>query len=130
MIETPTNLAGQHPALSALTQIAVSLGHLPAANIDISSVYPDRLFIRLHDNLGAFEAWRDALGIPADAVFYRSGASGMTLKAESRYAAATIELTAQAPGEPRRPRTGNTLRGRPYFRRSADHPQCEPNSWL
>jgi hypothetical protein len=57
--------------LRALRLLAADFGHLPAPGVSVSTIYPDRLELSFHDNLAGFEAWREALGIPPEAVVYR-----------------------------------------------------------
>lgn len=81
--------------LRVLRLLAVDFGHLPAPEIDVSTIYPDRLCLRLHDDLASFEIWRDALGIVPDDVTYHEQNDGRTrvLKASAGYAGAVLELT-------------------------------------
>ncbi|MCL6738595.1 hypothetical protein [Streptomyces neyagawaensis] len=82
-------------ALRVLRVLAVDFGHLPAPDVQVSPIYPDRLELRFHRDLPDFEAWREALGIAPDAVVYREQNAGRTrvLKASADYAGATLELT-------------------------------------
>ncbi|SHI06633.1 hypothetical protein [Streptomyces sp. 3214.6] len=88
-------LDGLAVSLRVLRLLAVDFGHLPAPHIDVSTVYPDRLSLRFHDDWSGFEAWRDALGIAPDDVVYREQGDGSThvLKASVDYAGALLELT-------------------------------------
>ncbi|QJT03177.1 hypothetical protein G9272_25240 [Streptomyces asoensis] len=88
-------LDGLAAPLRVLRLLTVDFGHLPAPQIDVSTVYPDQLGLRFHDDLSAFEAWRDALGIVPDSVVYREQGAGRTrvLKASTEYAGAVLELT-------------------------------------
>ncbi|MEU0443447.1 hypothetical protein ABZ202_27560 [Streptomyces sp. NPDC006186] len=81
--------------LRVLRLLAVDFGHLPAPEIGVSTVYPDRLVLRFHAGLDDFETWRDALGIAPSAVVYREQSDGRTrtLKASIDYAGAVLELT-------------------------------------
>ncbi|MDP9609594.1 hypothetical protein [Streptomyces demainii] len=82
--------------LRVLRLLAADFGHLPAPEeIYVSTIYPDRLELRFHDDLANFEAWRDALGIVPDHVVYREQGGGRTrvLKASGDYAGAVLELT-------------------------------------
>ena len=80
--------------LRALRLLAVDFGHLPVSEVQVSTVYPDRLELRFHDDLTAFEAWREAVGIAPDDVVYREQADGRTrvLRAFGDYAGAVLEL--------------------------------------
>ncbi|MGY5131703.1 hypothetical protein ACWGJW_04720 [Streptomyces nigrescens] len=81
--------------LRVLRLLATDFGHLPAPEIDVSTIYPDQLALRFHDDLADFEVWRDALGIVPDDVVYREQNDGRTrvLKASADYAGAVLELT-------------------------------------
>ncbi|MGR3934950.1 hypothetical protein [Streptomyces sp. BRA346] len=81
--------------LRVLRLLAADFGHLPAPEIYVSTIYPDRLGLRFHDDLSGFEMWRDALGIVPDAVVYREQGDGRTrvLKTSVAYAGAVVELT-------------------------------------
>ncbi|BBC35861.1 uncharacterized protein SGFS_071550 [Streptomyces graminofaciens] len=87
-------LDGLAVPLRVLRLLAVDFGHLPAPEIDVSTIYPDRLVLRFHHDLADFEAWRDALGIAPDDVAYREQSDGRTrvLKAHVEYAGAVLEL--------------------------------------
>ncbi|MGW3517065.1 hypothetical protein [Streptomyces hydrogenans] len=81
--------------LTALIVLDTKFLHLPAPNVDLCPVYPDRLRLSLHDDLGAFEAWREALNIDPAAVVHRvqRGGGTLVLKVHGRFAGADIELT-------------------------------------
>ncbi|MEU9345170.1 hypothetical protein AB0D74_28605 [Streptomyces sp. NPDC048278] len=87
-------LDGLAVPLRVLRLLAADFGHLPAPDVDLSPVFPDRLELRFHDGLADFETWRAALGITPDDVTYREQ-SGDTcvLKASVDYAGAVLELT-------------------------------------
>ncbi|MEW2114563.1 hypothetical protein AB0945_05115 [Streptomyces sp. NPDC005474] len=94
MSETLT-LDGMAVALRALRVLAVDFGHLPAPDVDVSTFCPDRLRLRFHDNMSAFEAWRAALGVDPDTVVYSEQSAGLTrvLKTTADFAGAVLELT-------------------------------------
>jgi hypothetical protein len=81
--------------LRALRVLAVDFGHLPAPDVQVSTIYPDRLRLRFHDGLSAFEAWRAALGVDPDAVRYGEQSDGRTcvLTTTAEFAGAVLELT-------------------------------------
>lgn len=90
-------LAAQAIALDAAAQLARALGHLPGARVEVGHIFPGQLCVSLHNDLGDFEAWREALGIPAADVHHKEYAPGaMCLTATSKYAGAEIELTGYA----------------------------------
>ncbi|MEW1903307.1 hypothetical protein [Streptomyces sp. NPDC086147] len=86
-------------SLTALAALGAMLSHLPAPNVDLCPVFPDRLRLSLHDDLGAFEAWREALNIDPTAVVHRVQGNGRTqvLKVHGRFAGADIELVGFTP---------------------------------
>ncbi|WP_318218478.1 hypothetical protein [Streptomyces sp. SCL15-6] len=88
--------------LQALRLLAVDFPHLPAPDIDLTRIYPDRLTLCFHDGLGVFEAWREALGVPPEAVTHtvQSGGSTHVLRASTVYAGATLHLRGYADVEP------------------------------
>lgn len=88
-------LDGLTAPLRALRVLAVDFGHLPAPTVDVTTVYPDLLRLRFHDDLCAFEAWREALGFDPDTVVCREQNAGQTrvLKATADFAGAVLELT-------------------------------------
>ncbi|MBC3988034.1 hypothetical protein H8N00_03785 [Streptomyces sp. AC563] len=73
------------------------MGHLPGAHISLSDTFPNQLDVSLHDDLGDFETWRQALGIAADTVTCTARARHMVLKARAAFAGATVELFGYAP---------------------------------
>jgi hypothetical protein len=81
----------------ALEQIRRGLGHLPAAVFSISPAYPDQLDISLHSDLGDFEAWRGALGIPSATVTYGTQTGACLLRAIAQWGGATVELAGYGP---------------------------------
>ncbi|MEV7146700.1 hypothetical protein AB0O05_09455 [Streptomyces sp. NPDC093084] len=79
--------------LRVLRLLAADFGHLPAPHIDVSTVFPDRLQLRFHGSLTAFETWRDALGIAPDTVAYHEQCGDTrVLMASVDYAGAVLEL--------------------------------------
>jgi hypothetical protein len=80
--------------LRVLRLLAADFGHLPAPDVDTSHIYPDRLTLRFHGGLDAFEAWREALAVPPENVTHGVQSSGMTrvLKASIHYAGAEVHL--------------------------------------
>ncbi|MBF6045962.1 hypothetical protein GO001_12100 [Streptomyces sp. NRRL B-1677] len=75
--------------------LSVEFGHLPAPHLSVSDIFPDLLDLSFHGNLGAFEAWRDALGLLPDTVSHHEQGDGRTrvLSAEGTYAGARVRLT-------------------------------------
>lgn len=99
----PVILAAQRAPLGALVQIGAVFPGLPAACFGIDDVFPDRLDISVHDDLGHFEVWRTALGLPVDAVEYSTASTCMMLVAYGAYSGATVKLVGFAPLMPERP---------------------------
>ncbi|MFF5773893.1 hypothetical protein ACFY8V_32650 [Streptomyces californicus] len=56
-------LRGQGSPVRLLMQLLTDHPELPAAEFHMSAIYPDRLDVSVHDDMGAFEAWREALGL-------------------------------------------------------------------
>ncbi|WP_435057375.1 hypothetical protein [Streptomyces sp. bgisy060] len=85
--------------LAALVVLDAKFSHLPAPNVDFCPVYPDRLRLSLHDDLSAFEAWREALNIDPTAVVHRVQRGGGTrvLKVHGCFAGADVELIGFTP---------------------------------
>jgi hypothetical protein len=90
----PLTLDGLAVPLRVLRLLAADFGHLPAPAVDLSHIYPDRLTLRFHDDLSAFEAWREALAVPPETVTHGVQGDGMTrvLKASTAYADADVHL--------------------------------------
>ncbi|BDH08411.1 hypothetical protein [Streptomyces seoulensis] len=84
--------------LQSLRLLAVDFPDLPGPVVDVSSIFPDRLSLSLHDGQGgfaSFEAWRAALGIAPAAVDFHMQCDGRTgvMQAQTFYGGAHIELT-------------------------------------
>jgi hypothetical protein len=93
-------LADQLVALEALVVIGRTFAHLPGVSLNLSTVYPDTIRVHVHDDLGVFETWREALGVHADDVVYKTYGHQLTLTASTTFHAATVELTGYAPALP------------------------------
>ncbi|TSB26721.1 hypothetical protein FNJ62_10530, partial [Streptomyces benahoarensis] len=61
-------LADLSVPLAALRLLAADHPALPAVEVDVTPVFPRELTLRIHDDFGAFETWRTALGISPEAV--------------------------------------------------------------
>ncbi len=87
-------LDGLCAPLRALRLLAADFGHLPAPDVDLSRIYPERLTLRFHEGLHAFEAWREALAVPPEDVTHGVQGNGTTrvLKASAEYAGAEVHL--------------------------------------
>ncbi|MFD8222648.1 hypothetical protein ACFV16_00520 [Streptomyces massasporeus] len=88
-------LDGLAVPLRALRLLAVDFSHLPAPEVHVSPIFPDRLELSFHRGLPDFEVWREALGVAPDTVVYREQGDGQTrvLKASVDFAGAALELT-------------------------------------
>ncbi|MET9434462.1 hypothetical protein [Streptomyces sp. NPDC006551] len=89
-----TILADLGAPLIALRVLSVDYPLLPAPCISLSTVYPERLELSFHDDFGAFEAWREALGIDPLNVVHRVHRDGRTcvLGVHVDYAGAELHL--------------------------------------
>ncbi|MBT2511051.1 hypothetical protein J7I98_35570 [Streptomyces sp. ISL-98] len=79
-----------------LLAVCAEFGDLPAFYVGISSLYPKRLDLSLHDGLGSFELWRAALDIEAHDVRFAVQSAGTTwvLEGSTTYAGAELRLIA------------------------------------
>ncbi|QCX81165.1 hypothetical protein C9F11_37910 [Streptomyces sp. YIM 121038] len=84
--------------MALLRLLALDHPDLPAADVQISPIYPDRLTLSIHNNLSAFEAWREALGLDPAEVKHKlqSGDTTTVLIAVGQVADATVELVGYA----------------------------------
>lgn len=89
-------LNGLTPALTALRVLSADLPDMPAPAVRVTPIYPTLLELALHDDLGAFEPWRIALGIDREAIDFRTQGDGRTwvLCATTDYAGARVKLIA------------------------------------
>jgi hypothetical protein len=78
--------------MQALRLLAVDFPHLPAPDVDLTRIYPDRLTLCFHDGLHVFEAWRESLGVPPDVVTHTVQGGTRLLKASTVYAGAEVHL--------------------------------------
>ncbi|MFD5227647.1 hypothetical protein ACFWJ5_03780 [Streptomyces qaidamensis] len=80
--------------MQALRLLALDFPHLPAPDIDLTRIYPDRLTLCFHDGLDGFEAWREALGVLPEQVTHgvQGGGGTRVLKASTVYAGADVQL--------------------------------------
>lgn len=85
--------------LALLRLLAADHPDLPAVDVHISRRSPDRLSLEIHGDLGAFEAWREALDI--DPVTVRrnlfSGDLNMTLTASGEVAECRVQIVGYGP---------------------------------
>lgn len=90
-------VADQQATLAVLARVGAAFPHLPAAELNVTRVYLDRLTISLHDDIGDFEAWRVALGVPHESVEYDTLPGVTALKATVQWGGGTIELVGYGP---------------------------------
>ncbi|MGW6462193.1 hypothetical protein ACWF94_40765, partial [Streptomyces sp. NPDC055078] len=91
---TDLTLSGLSVPLRVLRLLAADFPGLPAPTVNVSTVFPERLELALHDDFAAFEAWRTALGIDPGAVSYgeRGGCRTRVLSVTADYAGALVRL--------------------------------------
>lgn len=96
---TASTFAEQAIALDAMAVLRASFGHLPAAHVEASPIFPGQVSVHLHGNDGHshFEAWREAMGIPVGAVEFQVGDTGASLTASGPFAGATVWLRSYGP---------------------------------
>ncbi|MFF3928167.1 hypothetical protein [Streptomyces hirsutus] len=92
-------LADLSRPLALLRLLTADHPDLPAVDIHVSSHYPNALEFAIHNDLGAFEAWREALGIDPAAVRrnLQSGDMTMVLSATAEIADATVRIVGYSP---------------------------------
>ncbi|MEU5191138.1 hypothetical protein AB0G83_28940 [Streptomyces klenkii] len=89
-----STLAELKAPLLVLRLLSAEFGHLPAPHVLVSAIFPDLLELSFHDDLAAFEAWREALGMLPEAVNVHELESGRSvLTAEMDYGGARVRLT-------------------------------------
>lgn len=81
--------------LALLRMLAADHPKLPAVDVQVSPITPDLLRLAAHHDLGAFETWREALGIDPNTIerHVRDDGRIVTLVAETVIADARVELT-------------------------------------
>jgi hypothetical protein len=95
-------MADQAAAIEVLAVIGRTFAHMPPVDINLSPITPGELTLSIHNDLGAFEEWRTALGIAADDIEHqqRPRSSHMTLKGRTVFARVDVELVGYAPALP------------------------------
>ncbi|WP_329208350.1 hypothetical protein OG257_16055 [Streptomyces sp. NBC_00683] len=88
---------GLAAAVAALASLVERFPELPAADVGLSTIYPNRLDLSFHGDLGKkhFEAWRSALGISHALVSRDEEIGGplMWVQAEAALDGVTVRLT-------------------------------------
>lgn len=89
-----TTFADLSRPLALLRLLAADHAELPALDVHISPHSPDFLRLSIHNDLSAFEAWREALGIAPSSVRHnlQSGDTTTVLTAFTEIADAKAEL--------------------------------------
>ncbi|MGC4907492.1 hypothetical protein ACLQ2J_17410 [Streptomyces cyaneofuscatus] len=64
--------------VTALASLMARFPDLPGVAVRITTVYPDLLELAVHDDLAAFEAWREALNIAPEDVVHGVQSEGTT----------------------------------------------------
>lgn len=94
-----TTFADLSAPFALLRLLAADHPDLPAVTVLISRHAPDRLSLEVHNDLAAFEAWRDVLNIAPELVRrnLHSADTGMTLTGNTTVADCQVEIVAYAP---------------------------------
>ena len=94
-----TTFADLSRPMALLRLLAADHPDLPAPDVLVSPIYPDRLTLSVHGDLAGFEAWREALGIDPEAVSRntQSGGAKVVLTAAATVADADVDLVGFAP---------------------------------
>lgn len=94
-----TTLADLSRPLALMRLLAADYPTLPAPHVGVSPHHPDSLALSVHGDLGAFEAWREALGIDPDTVRRNTQSADTTLvlSGSTSIADARVELIGYAP---------------------------------
>ncbi|PWI43296.1 hypothetical protein [Streptomyces sp. ICBB 8177] len=92
----------QGPAITALAGLLAAFPDLPAASFEITTLVTadavgPGVRVALHDDLGAFETWRAALGIDPGAVGHTELITCRCLKAQTQFAGVPLVLVGFAP---------------------------------
>lgn len=92
-MSAPT-MSGLSAAVTVLASFVARFPDLPAVDVRVSTVFPDRLELSAHDDLTVFEAWREALGIDPGAVVHgvQSGGATRVLDAHAVFMGARLRL--------------------------------------
>lgn len=94
-----TTLADLSRPMALMRLIAADHPNLPAPHLGVSPHHPHSLSLSVHGDLGAFEAWREALGIDPGTVRRntQSGGTTLVLTGSATIADAHVELVGYAP---------------------------------
>lgn len=94
-----TTFADLSRPMALLRMLAVDHPNLPAPHVGVSPHHPHSLALSVHGDLGAFEAWREALDIDPNEVRRNTQSADTTLvlSASATVADARVELIGYAP---------------------------------
>ncbi|ROV69172.1 hypothetical protein [Streptomyces globisporus] len=92
-MSAPT-MSGLSAAVTALASLMARFPDLPAVDVHVSTIFPDQLELSAHNDLAAFEAWREALDITPGAVVHKVQSRGTTrvLDAHAVFTGARLRL--------------------------------------
>ncbi|MGW1354349.1 hypothetical protein ACWCQE_34505 [Streptomyces sp. NPDC002409] len=93
-MSAPT-MSGLSAAVTVLASLAEKFPGLPAPEVGISRIRPDRVVLSFHDGPSQFEAWRPALGVsPAEVALETECGGGplMWLRANAVVDGVAVEL--------------------------------------
>ncbi|GGS25855.1 hypothetical protein F2B00_32235 [Streptomyces parvus] len=71
-------MSGLSAAVTVLASLIARFPELPAVDVHVSTIFPDQVELSAHNDLAAFEAWREALGIDPWAVVHKVQSRGTT----------------------------------------------------
>ncbi|ATY97218.1 hypothetical protein [Streptomyces cavourensis] len=76
-MSTPT-MGDLTAPVTVLTSLMARFPGLPGVTVRICPIFPDQVELAVHDDLTAFEAWREALEISPEKVVHRVQSQGTT----------------------------------------------------
>ncbi|MEU3066071.1 hypothetical protein ABZ712_03950 [Streptomyces sp. NPDC006906] len=96
-MSAPT-MSGLSAAVTVLASLMSRFPDLPAVDVHVSTVFPDQVEMSAHNDLAAFESWREALGIDPWAVVHRVQSRGTTrvLDAQTVFTGIRLRLVGYA----------------------------------
>ncbi|MDX3591570.1 hypothetical protein PV749_10585 [Streptomyces sp. ID03-2B] len=92
-MSTPT-MSGLSTPVTVLASLMARFPDLPAVDVSLSTVFPERLELSAHDDLAVFEAWREALDIDPGTVVHKvqSGGTTRVLDAQTVFTGIRVRL--------------------------------------
>ncbi|MFI2318031.1 hypothetical protein AMK17_36345 [Streptomyces sp. CB00072] len=76
-MSAPT-MSGLSAAVTVLASLMARFPDRPAVDVHVSTIFPDQVELSAHNDLAAFEAWREALGIDPWSVVHKVQNRGTT----------------------------------------------------